>query len=78
MLSTYSNSNTMGFLYLIVSIIMIIDSMFALRASLSRRYNVLIIFFHPAFKNGNRKITDDPTVAYSAGESVQILGNREM
>ena len=58
-LSTYSNSNTMGFLYLIVSIIMIIDSI----------YNVLIIFFHPAFKNGNRKITDDPTVAYSAGES---------
>ena len=78
MLSTYSNSNTMGFLYLIVSIIMIIDSLFVLRVSLHRRYNVLIIFFHPAFKNGNRKITDDPTMAYSAGESVRILGNCEM
>ena len=33
-------------------------------------YNVLIIFVHPAFKDGSRKITDDPTQAYTSGESV--------
>lgn len=33
-------------------------------------YNVLILFVHPAFKDGSRKITDDPTQAYTSGESV--------
>ena len=35
-------------------------------------YNVLILFVHPAFKNGQRKMTDDPTVNYTAGESVGV------
>ncbi|KAK8791192.1 hypothetical protein WA171_002141 [Blastocystis sp. BT1] len=36
---------------------------------LDAAYNVLILFCHPAFKNGQRKITDDPTQNYTAGES---------
>ena len=37
------------------------------------RYNILIFVFHPAFKKGQRKITDDPTASYTAGESVVVL-----
>lgn len=33
-------------------------------------YNLLIIFIHPAFKGGNMKITDDPTLGYTSGENV--------
>ena len=36
-------------------------------------YNVLILFVHPAFKDGSRKITDDPTQAYTSGESVGVI-----
>ena len=39
---------------------------------LDAAYNVLILFCHPAFKNGQRKITDDPTQNYTAGESVSV------
>ena len=68
-----ATSNSDGSIFFwIIGVIMIIDALFALfwYASLYS-YNVLIIFLHPAFKNGNRKITDDPTVSYSAGESVR-------
>ncbi|KAK8803794.1 hypothetical protein WA158_001488 [Blastocystis sp. Blastoise] len=32
-------------------------------------YNILILFIHPAFKGGNMKIFDDPTVGYTSGEN---------
>lgn len=44
--------------------------MMCLVLGLSYSYNVFIVVLHPAFKNEGRKISDDPTVAYSAGESV--------
>ena len=71
--NSYGDSKSLGtILFWIIGVIMIIDALFALFWCVSLySYNVLIIFLHPAFKNGNRKITDDPTVSYSAGESVR-------
>ena len=58
-IATSESDSDRSIFFWIIGVIMIIVAL----------YNVLIIFLHPAFKNGNRKITDDPTVSYSAGES---------
>lgn len=71
-IATSESDSDRSIFFWIIGVIMIIVALFALFLCASLySYNVLIIFLHPAFKNGNRKITDDPTVSYSAGESVR-------
>ena len=52
--------------------VLFIIGLFVSPLYMTRRYNILIFVFHPAFKKGQRKITDDPTSSYTAGESVTV------
>ena len=64
-----SSGDLWGF---IGGIALFVIGVYELLHSFKSRYNLLIFFFHPAFRQGNRKITDDPTVSYTSGESVII------
>ena len=56
----------------LIGTIVIVFGLYFLFFSLIFSYNVFIVVLHPAFKQEGRKITDDPTLAYSAGESVEF------
>lgn len=53
--------------------IVVVFGLYYLFTIINCSYNVFIVVLHPAFKKEGRKITDDPTIAYSAGESVLLV-----
>lgn len=64
-----SSGDLWGF---IGGIALFLIGMFGPSLSFTGRYNLLIFAFHPAFRKGNRKITDDPTASYTSGENVIV------